>query len=79
MQHKLKNGFRSYVAYHAKVCKEELFVPQWGPKVASQDLLNWLKRNRKKMNAGELLEPRLEKFKVLLALGEEYRRKNQYR
>jgi hypothetical protein len=42
------------------------------------DMLNWLKANRKKMNAGELLEPRLGKFKELLALCEEYRRVNQY-
>ena len=35
-------------------------------------MLNWLKANRKKMNAGELQEPRLRKFKELLALAEEY-------
>ena len=42
------------------------------------ELLNWLKANRKKMNAGELQEPRLRKFKELLALAEGYKRKNQY-
>jgi len=41
-------------------------------------MLNWLKANRKKMNAGELSEPRLGKFKELLALVEENKRKNQY-
>ena len=41
-------------------------------------MLNWLKANRKKMNAGELQEPRLRKFKELLALAEEYKRVNQY-
>lgn len=41
-------------------------------------LLNWIKSNRKKMNAGELQEPRLRKFKKLLVLAEEYKRKNQY-
>ena len=30
------------------------------------------------MNAGELKEPRLRKFKELLELVEEYKRKNQY-
>jgi hypothetical protein len=30
------------------------------------------------VNAGELKEPRLSKFKELLALVEEYKRKNQY-
>ena len=42
------------------------------------DMLNWLKANRKRMNAGALEEPRLSKFKELLALSEQYRRKNQY-
>ena len=47
-------------------------------RLEEHDMLNWLKANRKKMNAGELLEPRLGKFKELLALCEEYRRVNQY-
>ena len=42
------------------------------------DMLNWLKANRKKMNAEDLKEPRLSKFKELLAVCEKYRRKNQY-
>ena len=42
------------------------------------DMLNWLKANRKKMNAGSLEEPRLGKFKGLLDLSEQYKRKNQY-
>lgn len=41
-------------------------------------MLNWVKANRKKMNAEELNDQRLGKFKELLALGEKYRRKNQY-
>lgn len=40
--------------------------------------LNWLKHNKKLLNAGELKEERVEKFKELLALMEEYRRVNQY-
>ncbi len=41
-------------------------------------MLNWLKATRKKMNAGELKEERVEKFKKLLELSEQYKRKNQY-
>lgn len=47
-------------------------------RLEEHDLLNWIKSNRKKMNAGELLEPRLSRFKKLLVLAEEYKRKNQY-
>lgn len=41
-------------------------------------MVHFLKRNRKLMNASELAEPRLSMFKELLALSEQYRRKNQY-
>lgn len=37
-----------------------------------------MKHNRKQMNAGELKEPRLSKFRGLLELSEKYRRVNQY-
>lgn len=47
-------------------------------RIEEHDMLNWLKANRKKMNAGELQEPRLSKFKELLALVEDNKRKNQY-
>lgn len=47
-------------------------------RIEEHDMLNWLKANRKKMNAGELTESRLGKFKELLALVEENKRKNQY-
>ena len=47
-------------------------------RIEEHDMLNWLKANRKKMNAGELKEPRLGMFKELLELSEKYRRKNQY-
>ena len=40
--------------------------------------LNWLKANRKVMNAGKMKPDRVEKFKELVALTEQYRRKNQY-
>jgi hypothetical protein len=41
-------------------------------------MIHFLKRNRKLINAVELKEPRLSKFKELLALVEEHKRKNQY-
>ena len=41
-------------------------------------MVHFLKRGRKLMNAGELAEPRLGMFKVLLELSEKYKRKNQY-
>lgn len=47
-------------------------------RIEDHDYLNWLKANRKKMNASELQEPRLSKFKELLALVEDNKRKNQY-
>ncbi len=41
-------------------------------------MLNWIKHNRKLMNAGELKPERLEMFRELLAVGERYKHKNQY-
>ena len=40
--------------------------------------LNWIKANRKTFNAGKMKPERVEKFKELVALTEQYRRKNQY-
>lgn len=42
------------------------------------DMLNWLKANRKRMNANEMKPERVETFKELLELMEQYKRKNQY-
>lgn len=42
------------------------------------DMLNWVKANRKKMNAGGLKPERVESFKRLLELGEKYKRVNQW-
>ena len=39
---------------------------------------NWLHHNRKQLNAGTLKPERIEKFRKLLELTEQYRRKNQY-
>ena len=47
-------------------------------RIEEHDMLNWVKANRKKMNAGTLKPERVEKFKELLAMTEQYRRKNQY-
>ena len=47
-------------------------------RIEEHDMLNWLKANRKALNAGKLKEARIEQFKELLALSEQYRRKNQW-
>ena len=47
-------------------------------RIEEHDMLNWLKANRKALNAGEMKEERGEKFFKLLELTERYRRKNQY-
>lgn len=47
-------------------------------RIEEHDMLNWLKANRKKMNAGELAEPRFSQFLELLELSNNYKRKNQY-
>ena len=47
-------------------------------RIEDHDMLNWLKANRKKMNAGEMKVERVEKFKELLEIVEENKRKNQY-
>ena len=47
-------------------------------RIEEHDMLNWVKAKRKRMHAGELKETQLGKFKELLALSEQYKRKNQY-
>ena len=41
-------------------------------------MLNWVKANRKVMNAGKMKEERVKMFEKLQALMEEYKRVNQY-
>ena len=41
-------------------------------------MLNWLKANRKALNAERMKAERVEKFKKLLEMTEQYRRKNQW-
>ena len=47
-------------------------------RLEEHDMLNWLKASRKKMNAGELKEDRVELFQKLLEMGEKYKRVNQW-
>jgi len=47
-------------------------------RIEEHDMLNWVKANRKALNAGRMKPERVERFKELLALMEQYRRKNQY-
>ena len=47
-------------------------------RIEEHDHLNWLKANRKALNAGKMKAERVKKFRKLLELTEQYRRKNQY-
>ena len=47
-------------------------------RIEEHDMLNWVKANRKHLNAGTLKAERQAKFQELLALCERNRRKNQY-
>lgn len=47
-------------------------------RIEEHDMLNWVKANRKVMNAGKMKAERVEKFEKLQALIEEYKRVNQY-
>ena len=47
-------------------------------RIEEHDMLNWVKANRKVMNAGKMKPSRVEMFEKLLALMEENKRVNQY-
>lgn len=47
-------------------------------RIEEHDMLNWLKANRKALNAGKMKLERVEKFRKLLELMEKYKRKNQW-
>lgn len=47
-------------------------------RMEEHDMLNWLKQQRKLLNAEKLKEERVELFKKLMALIEENKRVNQY-
>ena len=48
-------------------------------RIEEHDMLNWVKHQRKLMNAGEMKPERIEKFKKLTELANKYRRVNQYK
>ena len=45
-------------------------------RIEEHDMLNWVKANRKALNAGKLKPERVEAFKRLLEMMEQYRRVN---
>ena len=47
-------------------------------RIEEHDHLNWLKANRKVLNAGKMKPSRVEMFENLQTLMEQYKRKNQY-
>ena len=47
-------------------------------RIEEHDMLNWIKANRKTLNAGRLKMERVEAFKRLLEMMEENKRVNQY-
>lgn len=47
-------------------------------RIEEHNMLNWLKANRKVLNAGNMKPERTEKFRKLLELIEQNRRKNQW-
>lgn len=47
-------------------------------RIEEHDMLNWVKQQRKLVNAGTLKPDRIEQFKELLALIEENKRINQW-
>ena len=47
-------------------------------RIEEHDMLNWLKANRKSLNSGKLKAERVEAFKKLQELANQYRHVNQY-
>ena len=47
-------------------------------RIEEHDMLNWVKQQRKLVNAGALKPERVEAFNELVAKMEECKRKNQY-
>lgn len=47
-------------------------------RIEEHDMLNWLKANRKALNAGKMKPERVVKFRKLLEMTVQNRRKNQY-
>ena len=47
-------------------------------RIEEHDMLNWVKRQRRLLNAGKLKDDRIEPFKRLMVLIETHKRINQY-
>lgn len=47
-------------------------------RIEEHDMLNWVKANRKALNAGKMRAERVDAFKRLMEMMEQYRRVNQY-
>ena len=47
-------------------------------RIEEHDMLNWVKANRKVLNAGKMKAERVEKFRKLLEITEQFKRVNQY-
>ena len=47
-------------------------------RIEEHDMLNWVKANRKQLNAGKMKPSRVEMFERLLEMIELYKHKNQY-
>ena len=48
-------------------------------RIEEHDMLNWLKANRKALNAGKMKVERVELFLRLLEIGEQYKRVNKWK
>ena len=48
-------------------------------RIEEHDLVNWMKANRKLVNAGKMKEGRVKKFEELLEMMEQYKRVNQWK
>ena len=48
-------------------------------RIEEHDMLNWVKANRKVMNAGKMKPSRVEMFEKLQVMMDECKRKNQYK
>ena len=48
-------------------------------RIEEHDMLNWLKANRKALNAGKMKPERVEPFEKLLAMAEENKHVNQWK
>ena len=47
-------------------------------RIEEHDMMNWVKANRKAMNAGKMKPERVEKFERLMEMMEENKRVNQW-